>query len=98
MTKPPSFVCLLLALVLCVTLAYGQAVSGTMVGTISDSSGASLPNAKVTIPEVDTGTSRNAKTNESGNYSFADLPPGKYKVGIEPQASSARNAPMWTCW
>ena len=83
MTKPRSFVCLLLALVLCVTLAYGQAVSGTMVGTISDSSGASVPNAKITITEVNTGNIRTANTNESGNYNFADLPPGKYKVSIE---------------
>ncbi len=83
MTKPRSFACLLLTLVLCVTLAYGQAVSGTMVGTISDSSGASVPNAKITITEVNTGTIRTANTNESGNYSFADLPPGKYKVSIE---------------
>ena len=52
--KPRSFVCALLALLLCTVLAWGQAVSGSMVGTVTDSSGASVPNAKITIIAVET--------------------------------------------
>jgi len=81
--KPRSFICALLALIICAALVYGQAVSGSMVGTVTDSSGATVPNAKVTITEVNTGTSRSATTNDSGNYSFSDLPPGRYTVSVE---------------
>ncbi len=81
--KPRLFLCAPCALIFCAALAYGQAVNGSLVGTVTDPSGASVPNAKVTITEVNTATTRTANTNESGNYNFADLPPGTYKVSIE---------------
>jgi hypothetical protein len=71
------------ALVVISVLAWSQAVNGSMVGTVTDSSGAVIPNAKVTILEVDTGSSRSTDTNDSGNYSFSDLPPGTYRVDLE---------------
>jgi len=64
---------------------YGQAVNGTLLGTITDGTGASAPNAKVTITEVNTSISRTANTNESGYYAFPDLPPGTYDVSVELQ-------------
>src|SRR6516162_2637021 len=64
-------------------LAFSQAVNGSLLGTIMDSSGGTVPNAKVTITESQTGVSRTANTNESGNYSFADVPPGTYAVTAE---------------
>jgi hypothetical protein len=63
--------------------AYGQAVNATLVGTVTDSSGAAVPNAKVTATEVNTGISRTGNTNESGNYSFPTLEPGTYRVSVE---------------
>ena len=57
-------------------LLWGQAVNGSLVGTVTDSSGGVVPNAKITILEVNTGATRNSNTNDSGNYSFTDLPPG----------------------
>src|SRR5437016_8601238 len=83
--KPRRLICLFLALLICATLSFGQAVTGALLGTVTDASGATVPNAKVTITDVNTGTNRNARTNESGNYSFADLPPGKYSVSVELQ-------------
>src|SRR5579885_2524215 len=74
---------ILAAVALCAAVAFGQAVTGSMVGTVSDTSGATVPNAKVTITEVNTGTTRTTNTNESGNYTFADLQPGRYKVQVE---------------
>src|SRR5215472_13870059 len=68
---------------LCVATVYGQAVNSTLLGTITDSSGAAVANARVNITEVNTSIVRNANTNESGNYSFPDLPPGTYKVTVE---------------
>jgi hypothetical protein len=61
----------------------GQAVNATLLGTVADSSGASVANAKVTITETNTGISRSSQTNESGNYIFPDLPPGTYTVVAE---------------
>jgi hypothetical protein len=62
---------------------YAQAVSGSLVGTISDASGAAVPNAKVTITEMNTGVGRTTQTNESGNYTFSQLRPGTYAVAAE---------------
>jgi hypothetical protein len=61
----------------------GQAVNATLLGTVTDSSGASVANVKVTITETNTGISRVSQTNESGNYVFPDLPPGTYSVVAE---------------
>jgi hypothetical protein len=72
-----------LALVLFVSSAFGQAVSSTVLGTVTDSSGAVIVNAKVTLTEVNTRVNRTSQTNESGNYNFADVPPGNYVVTVE---------------
>jgi hypothetical protein len=61
----------------------GQAVNATLLGTVTDSSGAQVANVKVMITETNTGISRNSQTNESGNYVFPDLPPGTYTVTAE---------------
>jgi Carboxypeptidase regulatory-like domain len=61
----------------------GQAVNATLLGTVTDSSGAAVANVKVTITETNTGISRVSQTNDSGNYVFPDLPPGTYTVTAE---------------
>lgn len=53
-----------------------QAVSGTLLGTVSDPSSATVAGAKVTAVQAETGAVRDTVTNESGNYSMPDLPPG----------------------
>ncbi|MDP8983345.1 MAG: carboxypeptidase regulatory-like domain-containing protein [Acidobacteriota bacterium] len=76
--------CIALALVgLLAGLVYSQAVNGSLVGTVTDSSGASAPSAKVTLTETNTGIVRTTQTNESGNFTFSDLPPGTYAVTAE---------------
>jgi hypothetical protein len=60
-----------------------QAVNATLLGTVSDSSGAPVASAKVTITETNTNISRTTQTNESGNYVFPDVPPGTYRVTAE---------------
>lgn len=62
---------------------FAQAVKGTLLGTITDATGALVPNAKVTINETNTGFTRATQSNESGNYIFPDLPPGTYTVAVE---------------
>src|SRR5258708_1506577 len=61
----------------------GQAVNATLLGTVTDSSGAAAANVRMTISETNTGISRTSRTNESGNYVFPDLPPGTYAVTAE---------------
>src|SRR3954453_10151271 len=63
--------------------AFAQAVTGTILGFVSDASGAVVANAKVTIAEVNTGVSRTPETNGSGNYTFPDVPQGTYKGAVE---------------
>ncbi len=72
----------LLSLLFSVSL-FGQAVSATLLGSVSDVSGASVANAKVTLTESNTNVSRTTQTNESGNFVFPDVPPGNYTVAVE---------------
>lgn len=62
---------------------FGQAVNGTLLGTLTDSSGAVVANAKVTTTEQSTRVSRVTQSNASGNYVFPDMPPGTYSVVAE---------------
>ena len=60
----------------------GQAVNATLLGTVTDTSGAVVTGANVTIKEMKTGVNRGATTNESGNYEFSHLAPGQYEVAV----------------
>ncbi len=70
-------------LVLSIAVAYSQAVSGTVVGTVTDSTHAVIVNASVTLTETNTNVSRSTHSNESGNFTFSDVPPGTYAVTVE---------------
>ncbi len=68
-------------LVLSTASVFGQTLtSGTVVGSVSDSTGAVVPDATVTIQQTDTGTLRTTKTNDSGQYRFPFLKPGEYTI------------------
>jgi len=62
---------------------FGQAVNATLLGTVTDSTGAVVVGARVTLTEANTNVSRKGQTNESGNFVFSDLPPGNYLVTAE---------------
>jgi hypothetical protein len=64
---------------------FGQAVSGTLLGTVSDSTGATVANAKVTAMNVATATVYESVTNEGGNFTIPNLPPGTYTVTVVAQ-------------
>ena len=64
-------------------LARGQAVSATLLGNVTDNTGAAVPNAAVQILESATGIARAGVTNESGNFTFPDLTPGTYSVSVQ---------------
>ncbi|HEY4052272.1 MAG TPA: carboxypeptidase regulatory-like domain-containing protein [Terriglobales bacterium] len=62
---------------------FGQGTDlGTIRGTVKDSSGAVVVNASVTILDVQTGATRQTKTNSGGDYQMFGLPSGNYRVKI----------------
>lgn len=65
------------------TMVWGQAVSGTLSGRVMTSAGAGVPNAAVTITNVDTAVSQRVLTGPDGAFSAAGLPPGTYRMEVE---------------
>jgi Carboxypeptidase regulatory-like domain len=63
--------------------ASAQAVTGTLLGTITDSGGLPIPGVTVTITEVNTNIKSTAATNESGNFVFSSIRNGEYRVETE---------------
>ena len=49
-----------------------QVLYGSLVGNVKDASDAAIPDAKVTVKEMETGLSREASTGEAGQYLFPD--------------------------
>lgn len=72
-----------LFLIVSVPPASGQAVFGSIFGTVTDPTGAAVANAKVTVTDLRKGTIDTAITNDSGNYSVTHLIPDTYGVRIE---------------
>jgi len=68
-----------------VPVAVGQAVYGSILGTVTDASGAAVSGAKVTVTSQTKNVSTTETTNESGNYSVTHLIPDVYSVRIEGQ-------------
>ncbi|HVU44904.1 MAG TPA: carboxypeptidase regulatory-like domain-containing protein [Terracidiphilus sp.] len=64
-------------------LALGQAVNGTILGTVTDQTGAAVANATVTATLTSTGAAHTSATNGSGNYTFPDMQPGAYTITID---------------
>lgn len=62
--------------------AWGQGLSG-ISGTVTDPSGALVPNAKVTATNIATGVSRSTMTSSAGTYVITDLNPATYSIKVE---------------
>ena len=63
--------------------AEAQVTTGTITGTVKDTSGGAVPGATVTVTETDKGTSTTVVTDVEGSYSAPFLIPGTYEVAIE---------------
>src|SRR6266566_4440820 len=61
----------------------GQATSGRISGTVTDSSGAVIPNAAVTVTNNATNLMRTVQTDDSGFYTITNLPVGTYSLQVE---------------
>src|SRR6516162_2073003 len=64
-------------------VAYGQAISSNLVGTVLDASGAAVVNADMSATNIGTGVISNTKTGGTGTYRFENLPVGTYKVSAK---------------
>ena len=65
------------------TLATAQSITGDVVGTVTDSTGAIVPKATVTIKNVATNAARTVVTGDDGDYTFNLLPAGHYSLTVE---------------
>ncbi|MGH9783003.1 MAG: carboxypeptidase regulatory-like domain-containing protein, partial [Terriglobia bacterium] len=70
----------LLVLGMSVSIARAQSIQGTILGTVRDSSGASIPGSTVTVRNVETGFTRTGTTEANGAYRFSALPVGSYEI------------------
>ena len=73
----------LAALLLMVSVASAQTTSTAILGTVTDSSGALVPGAQMTLVRVSTGERRTATTATTGDYAFPLLETGEYKLTVE---------------
>jgi hypothetical protein len=78
-----GLVVLCLAVGLKAPISIGQAVFGSIIGTVTDPQGNAVAGAKVTVTSVTKNTTYETTTNESGNYSVTHLIPDTYKVHVE---------------
>ncbi len=77
-------VCFLVALLVIIAgSATAQTFRGTILGSVTDSSGAAITGATVTIKNLDTGLTRTVTTSDDGSYSAPELPIGNYSVTVE---------------
>lgn len=81
-SKLKSLLTFLLFTLITAGLAYGQAISGDLVGTVTDSTGAVVPNATVSVTNSGTGVTNSAKSNANGEYRFTNLPIGTYDINV----------------
>ncbi len=75
-----AFVVAMLALP---TPLHAQSTYGSIVGTVTDTSGAAIPDAAVTITDIGTGEAHATKSDASGNFSVVNLLPATYKVEVQ---------------
>lgn len=83
-----TWVCLTaLIFIICASapVAAAQAVYGSIFGTVTDASGAAIPNAAITVTDISKGTSTKTQTGPTGDYRAEHLIPDSYKVEVNAQ-------------
>src|SRR3981189_1140524 len=84
MSRAASTCVIFLAFLFCAAgVVFGQGTDlGTIRGMVTDSTGAVIPGATVTVTDTLTNTARETRTNSQGNYEMFGLKPGTYRVVI----------------
>ena len=73
---------ILFAIFLAASLAFAQSDRGTMTGTVTDSTGAVIPNVPVQAKNTGTGVVYDGATSTTGNYTISQLPAGSYELSM----------------
>ena len=69
--------------------ALAQATRGTLLGTVTDQSGAALPGVTITATETRTNLSHTTVTNPTGNYTLPNIADGVYNIKAKPTTGSS---------
>jgi Carboxypeptidase regulatory-like domain/TonB dependent receptor len=77
-------------LLLLAWVAPAQTVQGVVTGTVSDPTGASIPNAQVTLTNEGTQVAQNANSGSDGGYRFSLVPPGTYTLLVKAPGFSGK--------
>ncbi|MDE3178561.1 MAG: carboxypeptidase regulatory-like domain-containing protein, partial [Acidobacteriota bacterium] len=76
-------ICMVFAAMAFAAALFGQAITSSITGTVTDSSGAVIPGAAVTVIDASLGVTRRMRTNSSGSYLASALPSGTYTLTVE---------------
>jgi hypothetical protein len=74
---------ILAVLLLFTSAAFGQLTTADILGTVTDATGAVVPNASVILTNLGTNEKRTGQSNSSGDYSFTLLPVGHYLITVK---------------
>src|SRR5260370_16895350 len=75
---------------------FGQTDTAVLFGLVKDPSAASVAGARVVAHNQSTGAERELETDAKGLYYFTLLPPGAYKITVQPQRSKGYQNPAFT--
>src|SRR5881409_2531366 len=79
----PKFFFVLVLIVVFGLSAFAQTTAGSLTGTVSDPSGASVIGATVTLVNAATGAERSAISSSTGTFDFQALQPGTYTISVD---------------
>jgi Carboxypeptidase regulatory-like domain len=84
------------ALIFFVSSAFGQTITGTITGEVTDPSGAVVPGASVVAQNLDTGVATATTTNSDGLYHIDFLPIGHYQVTVQANGFARAELPPFS--
>src|SRR5215469_3740014 len=78
----PLFWLVMILLLVCPVISRAQELTATLSGVVTDTSGAVIPNANVTLTQTSTNAVRNVQSSAAGNYVFSNVPAGTYTLNV----------------
>ena len=90
-TKQKVSLFIALLVVFATTPLMGQLPTGSIVGTVYDRTGATVPGAQLVLNDTATGNPRDTSTSPEGSYEFLELRPGTYDLAVEAKGTVSTN-------